>query len=340
MAILDVDDPFEDVDPEKREYYRRHSKRTPLSGRRLQRRLTGFEVVCEELDHGANHLVYARPSSLLPGLFDLLELHGDITGEWMQAEAFVSVVPSGWRCRVALTAPDDDLVIASRDVRTTQEARILESELAAMAEERFKQIAGSDGHTLQQDTVQTRSAVERYLGELKPGPDLRETLARLQARATPAQIERSQTCLKHSLLDSFGREDDRVIWDIAWLCQVLWSEYDFEPFRGATVHPSTREDVDAFRRVRILASRLARESGWPRPDPLVPEPPREDIGPTSHHPPQDVPELLAQYLASRTCRCGRALEYLSHCIVDTDDDSVILIACRCAAGHDQQIELG
>lgn len=340
MAILDVDDPFEDADPEKREFLRRHSKRTRLSGRRLQRLLTGFEVVCEELDHGANHLVYARPSSRLPGLFDLLEVHGDITGEWMYAEAYVSLVPSGWQCSVGLIAPGDDHMIASGRVQSSAEAQVLEQQIADAVELCFQRIANASGRELQQQTIATREAVDRYLAELQPSADLRETLARLQARATPAQIERSQFCLKQSLINTFGRDDDRVIWDIAWLCQVLWSEFDFEPFRGATVHPATRHDVDAFRRVRILASRLARESGWPQPDPLVPQPPHEDIGPASDQPPQDVPELLAQYLASRTCRCGRALAYLSHRVVDTDDDSVVLIECRCAAGHDQEVELG
>jgi hypothetical protein len=340
MAILDVDDPFDDVDPEKRDYYRRLSQRTRVSAKRLLRSLSGFELVCEELDHGANHVVCVRRSPRLPGLFDILKVHGDITGEWMQAEAFASVIPSGWRCPAGLIAHDDDFLIASGAVRSTQEAQALEREIAAAAEPRFQQIAGGAGHELQQQTIAARNAVERYLQELRPGTDLREALVRLRARAAPEQIARSQYCLKQSLLDSFGRDDDRVIWDIAWLCQVLWAESEFEPFLGATVRPATPEDLDAFRRVRIVASRLAREPGWPQPDPLVPEPPPADLEPVPDQPPQDVPELLAQYLASRQCRCGRALTYVAHRVVDTDDDSVVLIACRCAAGHEQEIELG
>jgi|GEM_PF-4253121 len=353
-----IDDPYEDIDPEKREFYRSQSRAMPISAKRLLGLLPGrFNISSETKGDMSNEILLVAPSTELPGLFEIIEITAGITGEYASATLCFSIVPRSLFVALGVASSDDEAMIdlgsdfadlQDTSINSQKARRAFEKRVSKVAITAMSRLGEARGKQLQQDTVETRRAVDRYLSDLRPSRDLSDTLKQLKSRANREQIERSQKLLKGGTgICTFGLDEDRTIWDIAWLCQVLHSEFAFERYQGCVserVYQPTPEDIEAYRRVWILASRLAGEIGWPKPDPLVPERSEEhaDESPWPDQPPQSVPDLCAQFLASRTqrCSCGKELQYVSYQTKETDDDCVIVIRCRCANGHEQTVELG
>lgn len=333
-------DPFENVDPRKRRYMREHARAMPVSGRSMVRRLGGrFVVSDEDKKRGKNEIVLAAVSTRVPGLFEVFRINGNIYGDGAWVDVYFGLVPS---CHLYA----DVLAVGQGPVldgvtNSPKAGRAFERHLAENLDIQFDELTVK-ATKLQRETEGTREAVESYLKRLSPKADLRTTLDELQAIATPEQVDRSQKCLKVCGVYPFGLDEDRIIWDIAWLCQVLYCEFEFQPHQGTTTrYRETPEDLEALRRTWIVASRLSREPGWPKHDPLVPDRPVEEpVAPWPDQAPLDVPELIQQYLSERTCHCGESMSYTSHRVADNDGDPAIFIAWKCSAGHEGEYELG
>ena len=356
MAELD---PYEHIDPEKRAFYRSQSRAMPISAKRILGLLPErFLISSETKGNTANEIVLVAPSAKLPGLFEIIEIFAEITGKHLAVVLSYSIVPrrlfvgsgvvaSGRDGQEESDLGSDFAELRQATVHSQKDGRAFERRLSTVAISAFSRLADAKGEQLQQATVETRRAVDRYLAKLQPSRDLSETLGRLRSRANREQIDRSQDLLKGGTgICTFELDEDRTIWDIAWLCQVLHSEFAFERYQGCVseqVYRPTSEDIEAYRRVWILASRLAGEIGWPQPDPLVPARSEDaDVSPWPDQPQQSVPDLCAQFLAARgqCCSCGEELQYVSHQAKETDEDCVIVIRCTCSNEHEQTVELG
>lgn len=345
----------DDRDPEKS--YPRY-RPTRVSPERLAGRLAlnGFDVCATIRDHVTNSVdVILRPRNL-PGLFEILHVSAGIDGEHVAPCLYAAIAPGGYNLAglsvgglvpassygEARDTPDGGVLI-----KTSEEARDLERRLADALPRLEAELCAGEGTAFRKATASARAAGEHYLARLQPGSDLQKALARLRSQAGDDEWTLAQQFTR-ICVRSFGLEEDRLIFDIAGLCHVLFAEAaarpfpDFKDYRNRK--STNRQQQEVIWRVDYVASRLAREPGWPEDDPLIPAraDPNEPLVPYPSPEPQSVSELFAAYAASRrlTCRCGQPLVYESHAVVRTNDPPSLLVTARCTAGHVDTIEVG
>jgi hypothetical protein len=315
----------------------------------------GLQVRATIRDHTVNDVdVIMRPRDL-PGLFAVLQVSASVDGESVAPYLFVSIVPGA--CSLAGMSvggfvPPEDYAATSdpRDrgprIRTADEARDFEQRLSSAVPRLEARLTRGEGRAFLEETNAARAAAERYLRSLQPGQDLQETLSRLRRRSGDDEWNLARTFARYCVR-SVGLSEDRLVFDIAALCHVLFAEDaarpfpDFAGFRGRK--SATPPQLELIRRVDLTASRLAREPGWPEDDPLVPRRPDPDapITPLESPESQSVADLFDAYVASRnlTCGCGRPLAYVSHTIDRTDDPPSLLVTARCTQSHVETVEV-
>jgi hypothetical protein len=232
----------------------------------------------------------------------------------------------------------------SAELNRSADARQLERRLAAAVPELFAKLHRQHGNKILAKSASIRSGAERYLRQLQPSDDLDETLARLRRSATPEQLKKAEHYVKHEFVETFNLEDFRVVSDIAGLCQVLYWEFPDRPYRGFRGEiyweRANADDLEAHGRYSLVASRLAREPGWPVVDPLVPNRHDKEEGvPWRDGKPSNVAELFEEYLSSsnKHCPCGKTLYYLSHSVRKGGGMAVMTV--RCNSGHETQMDM-
>ena len=188
-------------------------------------------------------------------------------------------------------------------------------------------------------TASARQGASRYLRELAPSKDLQESFDRLKQRANCEQQEYSVECLTHQLLQSMNLVSFRLVWEICQLSQVMFWEHDPKYLLGVDVDsPIDSLRVEAHQRILIMASRLAREGGWPIKDPLVPsrEDELEDLVPWRDAKLKKTESAIELFLdeTNARCDCGARWRYVAHRLT-----SELVVLVRCSRGHESSVEL-
>jgi hypothetical protein len=311
----------------------------------------GFVLARADREEGVNEIDLLRPTPGLDGYFDILRCESNIAGEQVGLEIYQSIIPSGCDCsRVKaiheyVPATHFGYSGESAPLRTASDARLFEQRVAEAVPSLFTSLFEREGEALYSETASARGAAERYLSALLPDGDLRATLDRLKALATAHDRDRAQHYVRNELLRTFNLCDYRVIWDIAGLCQVLYWERAGAAFLGlggeTNYLKANVDDIKAHRRFQIVASRLARETGWPMVDPLVPA--RADAEERvlwREGQPSMVAELFDEFLAAsaRRCECGKQLHYVRQSVRPGSSARAECVA-RCNNGHEAVIEM-
>jgi hypothetical protein len=341
-------------DEEEERYIRRIARRMPIRPDRIARHLDqhGFVLTYANREKGINQIDLLRPSPTLIGLFDIIHLKSGVRGGTPSVEINISVIPEG-HGNVAVTTVGMDVPATQfgfskdhPDLKTSSDSKIFERQLADVIPELFIELSEGDGRQLHDATARARRAAERYLTELRPTKDLHETLARLRKTASAQQWDRSQHYVNNEFISTFNLKDFRVVSDIAGLCQILYWEdpdADLHGLREVYYEGANPDDIEAHRRFHLVASRLAREPGWPIVDPLVPSRNDEldDLTPWREGKPSQVAQLFDEHLASndKNCKCGKALHYLRHSLRKDIGPPVAQICVRCNNGHEEIIEI-
>lgn len=305
----------------------------------------GFVLLYASRIFGLNELKYLRPTPDSPGLFDLLELKADTTGNHLAVHVAQAIVSHHSPCvKVSQFVPAAKYGRPSDKVYSDAQAIEVENRLAQAIPTLFAELHEHQGRALYEETAAARAAAERYLLTLQPSADLKETLQRLQSPASDDQWQQALEYIRRDSVTSLNMVDFRTVWEIAGLCQVLYWERDQE-FRGipggVLYKQATADDREAHFRLHLVASRLARAPGWPIVDPLVPK--RCDLEDTivwRDHKPPYVAQVFDKYLSTidRRCVCGKCLYYVRHTVAEQEPRTAEVLA-RCNNGHEETIEL-
>jgi hypothetical protein len=343
MANMSERDDFE-----AEQFLRRVGRRMKVSPEALLRQLQplGFVLTYASRNFGLNELHYLRPTPACPGLFDVLELKADVSGNHVAVHIAQAIVShQAWFVRVANFVPPVSYGCKSDRVYSDAAAIALENQLAEAVPALLAELHGREGQALYQQTATARAAADHYLTMLQPTADLNETLQRLRSSATERQWEQALEYVRREQVSSFHLVDFRTVWEIAALCLVLNWEHPNQGFRGIPggVPPkqATADDRAAHLRFHLVASRLARAPGWPIVDPLVPN--RYDLEETiawRDHKAPYVAQVFDRYLSStdRRCVCGKCLYYVRHFVHEQEPRKAEVLA-RCNNGHEVTIEL-
>jgi hypothetical protein len=335
-------------DFEEERFLRRVGRRMKVHPEALLRQLQplGFVLTHANRNFGLNELKYLRPTPDLPGLFDLLELGADVTGNHVVVYVAQGIVAHHSPCvKVANFIPPASYGCKSDKVYSDHAAIALETQLAQALPTLLADLLEREGRNFYEETASARAAAERYLAALQPSADLPETLQRLRSSATEEQWQHALEYVRRESVSTLNLVDFRTVWEIAGLCQVLYWEQPDQPFRGipggVPYKQASAIDREAHYRFHVVASRLARAPGWPIADPLVPL--RCDLEETivwRDHKPPYVAQVFDRYLSStdRRCVCGKCLYYVRHFVHDQEPRKAEVLA-RCNNGHEETIEL-
>jgi hypothetical protein len=341
------------TEEEEERYIRRVARRMPVHPERLldYLRPLGFVVIYANRDEGINEINYLRTTPGLPDFFDIANVKSNIHGNGASLTIYQSIIPAGHECPCVKAV--DEYVPATRygydrefaDFRHASDSKRFERRVAEAIPTLFSELFHREGKALYNSSRPAREGAERYLAAANPDVKLVETLGRLKASASDEQWKQSQHYVQNELLSAFNVENFKLIWDIAGLCQVLFWERNGVPYRGlggATNYiKATADDIEAHRRFQIVASRLARQPGWPAVDPLVPNrtDPEEHLLWREGRPPR-VAELIDDHLAAsdRQCKCGKKLYYVNH-KVRGGSQQIADVLARCNNGHEVTIEM-
>ncbi|WP_254513467.1 hypothetical protein [Anatilimnocola floriformis] len=304
----------------------------------------GFVLTAASRTWGLNELQYLRPTPDSPGLFDLLELKGDTTGNHLAVYVAQGLVahPTPF-ARVSQFVPVANYGRRSDKIFSDNQAIEMENGLGQAVPALFAELHERAGRAFYEETAAARAAAERYLQTLQPSADLNETLQRLRSMASEEQWQQTLEYIRRDSITPLNMVDFRTVWEIAGLCQVLYWDRDAE-FRGipgeVPAKQATADDREAHFRLHIVASRLARAPGWPIVDPLVPN--RCDLEDTivwRDMKPRYVAQVFDKYLATidRRCACGKCLYYVRHNLHDQEPRTAEVLA-RCNNGHEETIE--
>lgn len=344
MADMSERDDFEEE-----RFLRRVGRRMKVSPEALLRQLQpwGFVLTYASRNFGLNELHYLRPTPACPGLFDILELKGDVSGNHVAVHIAQAIVSQQvWFARVTNFVPPASYGCKSDKVYSDAAAIELETQLAHAIPSLLADLHEREGRTLYEQTAATRAAAEHYLISLQPSTDLQETLDRLRTSATERQWQHSLEYVRREQISSFNLVDFRTVWEIAGLCLVLYGEHSYREFRGIPggVPPkqATADDRVAHLCFHLIANRLARAPGWPIVDPLVPN--RCDLEETvawRDHMAPYVAQVFDRYLSStdRRCACGKCLYYVRHFVHEQQEPRKAEVLARCNNGHELTIEL-
>jgi hypothetical protein len=341
------------TEEEEERYIRRVARRMPVQPERLLDLLRpyGFALIEAQRGEGSNDITYGRPTPRRNGLFDILRVESNLAGKDACIEVYQSILPLGHHspCVKAVGGyvPPADYGCSSKDVGlgSASGARVFEERAAAAAPALIERLYDSEGRRLFDETAPAREAAERYLATLKPDADLDDTLHRVRDGATAEQRRRAEQYVRNELLGTFNLVNFRTIWEIAALCQVLWWERPGVPFRGlggeTNYVRASSDDIEAHRRFQIVASRLARDPGWPVVDERVPNrrDPEERVR-WRDGKPSPVAELFDEHLEAldRRCACGRRLYYVHHAVRNSHPP-VAEVRTRCNNGHESIIDV-
>jgi hypothetical protein len=305
----------------------------------------GFMLLYASRNFGLNELKYLRPTPNLPGLFDLLELKADTTGNHLAVYVAQAIVSHPSPCvKVSQFVPAASYGRQSDRVNSDAQAIEVENRLGEEVPALFAQLYEREGRALYEETASARAAAEHYLTALQPSTDLKETLERLRSSASEEQWQQALEYIRRDLITPLNMVDFRTVWEIAGLCQMLYWERN-AAFRGIPGGVSYKQanaaDREAHFRLHLVASRLARAPGWPIVDPLAPN--RFDLEDTivwRDHKPPYVAQVFDKYLATidRRCACGKCLYYVRH-TVDEQEPRTAAVLARCNNGHEETIEL-
>lgn len=341
------------TEEEEDRFIRRNARRMRVDPERLLALLKpqGFVLARTDRGEGANEIDLLRPTPGLDGYFDILRCESNIAGEQVGIEIYQSIIPSGWNL-TCVKAVQEHIPATrfgysgeSAPLRSASHARLFEKRVAEAVPSLFSALFERDGEALYAETETARGAADRYLAALRPECDLHATLNRLKASATALDWDRAQHYVRNELLNTFNLCDYRVIWDIAGLCQVIYWERAGAAFRGlggeTNYLKANADDVEAHWRFQIVASRIARETGWPVVDPLVPA--RADAEERvlwREGKPALVAVLFDEFLAAsaRRCECGKQLFYVRHSISAGSTSRAECVA-RCNNGHERIVEI-
>ena len=333
-------------DYDQEQFLRRVGRPMKVHPEALLRQLQpqGFVLTFASRTFGLNEIKYLRPTPGSPGLFDLLELKGDTTGNHLAvyvAQSIVShITPC---CRVSQFVPVAKYGRHSDKIYSDTQAIEMENGLAQAVLALFAELHEREGRAFYEETTSARTAAERYLESLQPSTDLNETLQRLRPTANEQQWLQALEYVRRDSLTPLNMLDFRTVWEIAGLCQVLCWERSAE-FRGipggVPWKQATADDREAHFRLHLVASRLARAPGWPLVDPLVPN--RCDLEDTivwRDLKPRYVAQVFDKYLATidRRCACGKCLYYVRHHLHEQEPRTAEVLA-RCNNGHEETIE--
>ncbi len=339
------DGPMVDRDDFEQERYLRHvGRRMKISPEALLRQLQplGFVLTFADRSFGSNEVRYIRPTPEFPGLFDVLEIKGDVSGNHVAVYIAQDIVPH--RTQTMRFVPPASYGCKNDKVFTDAVAIALETQLAQMIPGLLHEHFQREGRNLWEETANARAAAERYLAVAQPGRNLQETWQRLRSTAAEQQWQQAIEYVRRDGINSLNLVDHRTVWEIAALCQVLLWEWPERQFRGipggVDYKQATADDWEAHYRFHIVASRLARAPGWPIADPLVPK--RCDLEETivwRDLKPPYVAQVFDRYLSStdRRCTCGKCLYYVRHFVHEEEPRRAEILA-RCNNGHEETIE--
>jgi hypothetical protein len=333
---------------EEEQFLRRVGRRMRISPEALLRQLQplGFVLTYASRNFGLNELNFLRPTPDVPGLFDILELKADVSGNHVAVHVAQAIVPQPvWFVRVSNFVPPASYGCKSDKVYSDAAAIALETQLVQAVPTLLAELHEREGRILYEQTATARAAAERYLTMLQPSTDLQETLQRLRSLATAQQWEQVLEYVRREQISTLNLVEFRTVWEIAGLCQFLFGEQPECMFRGipgGVPHKqATADDREAHLRFHLVASRLARAPGWLIVDPLVPK--RCDLEETivwRDHKPPHVAQVFDRYLSStdRRCDCGKCLYYVRHFVHEQEPRKAEILA-RCNNGHELTIEL-
>ncbi len=311
----------------------------------------GFTLVYANREEGINEIDFIRASPLISGLFDGVHVKSNIRGEGASAYVGVGIAPGLFgRFGLSRYVPAQEYGYAKEhaEFRNAKDRQRFCDRLAQAIPRIFADYYRTEVRQFADETKIARDAAERYLTFIAASTDLHETLQRLRESATEVQWQQSQRHLKGESLDTFDLEDGwRVIWDIAALCHVLLWEFPERSYLGLSDPkrdcPPSLDDIEVHRRIQLVASRLARQPGWPLVDPLVPNRPiiNEEPAPWRDGKPSLVAELFDEHLAAnnRWCLCGRPFYYRSHATNVNGRQPKAIVSIRCNAGHEVTEEM-
>lgn len=339
------------TEEEEERWIRRVARRMPVHPERLLDRLRplGFVLIFANRDAGLNEIDLLRPAPGLPGLFDIIHVKADIYGGGASVGIYQSIVPFGHTspCAVSWHVPASRFGYSNdhADVRGVAQAKEFECRVADAALDLFSELHQREGEILYRETASAREAAARYLVALQPDCSLVDTWNRLRASAATDQREQAQRYVRNECLCSFNLENDRIVWEIAGLCQVLYWERHGIQFRGlggeTNYRRANENDIEAHRRFQIVASRLARSPGWPAVDPLVPSRcDSEEFVTWREGKPSRVAESFDDYMATagHRCVCGKMLYYVKHAVRGVGGP-VAEVLTRCNNGHEEVVEI-
>jgi len=339
------------TEDEEERYIRRVARRMPVDPNRLARCLKGhaFTLTYANRQEGINRIDFIRPSPTSDGLFDDLTVDSNIHGEGASVDVGVTIAPGARSGTVVVRqyVPATKYGYGRDDhgPKTYSDGRKFCTRLADAIPTIFADLYDTEAIQFYEESATARAAAERYLTYLRVTNDLHETFERLRSQATDAQWEQAQKYLKREVLNSFGLEKDwRIIWEITVLCQVLLWERSKESCLGAiNCRDRESDEIEGHRRMQIVASRLARQPGWPLNDPLVPNRLilHEEGPPWRDGKPSMVAELFDEHLAAhdKRCACGRSFYYWEHAINADRNPPTATVTIRCNAGHEETIDV-
>jgi len=337
------------TEDEEERYIRRVARPMPVDPNHLARCLKphAFTLIYADREEGMNEIRFRRPSSAFKGLFDEVTVKSNIRGEGTSVNAAVSIAPGGWgKTAISQYVPATEYGYEREHhgPKTARDGKRFCTRLADAIPRIFTDLYETRASAFYEQSATARTAAERYLKHLRVTVDLHETFERLKSQATDIQLEKARQYLKRETFTSFGFERDwRIIWEITVLCHVLLWERSEESCLGQVNYRHEESDeIEAHRRMHIVASRLARQPGWPLHDSLVPNRPlHEESIPWRDGKPSLVAELFDEHLAAedKRCVCGRRFSYLSHNVDADRNPPTATVTIRCNAGHEDNVDM-
>lgn len=336
------------TEAQERAYLREHARRMRISPERLLEALrpSGFLLVSVDFEDGINELTYVRSSPVHHGLYDRAVVKGSLDGRVASLKLRTSLTPgetvlSSTDCVIDDANWDDADAVACRTEREALNAEARLADAIAPRFENFRAEQEAFGH----DTDGTRVAVERYLNLLEMSDSLLESWNALRTQAGDQLVAESDELLKTQLIRAFNLKEFRRVWQIAQLTQRLHWELDSSDLTGfnGLMTKASPGQTEAHRRLQLLASRIAREPGWPIQDPLVPS--RQDElevpVPWRHRRLDSIGQAIEELLTSREsrCKCGHLQHYVDHTMTVVASERQIEIDTRCANGHQDRTHI-
>lgn len=333
---------------EEEQFVRENARRMKVSPWRLLQLIQplGFQLLRSSRDHGINEMEFVRDTPGYEGLFDLFSVHSNIYGDPVSVSISTAITPGRFHHGITdtISRSGQELGEFQFQAPTQQKAKQIEHRIAELIPVWFD-LLEVEQPAFHEVTRSARTAVTRYLVELAPSNDLHETWSRLLAAASREQHQLAEKLLKTQFLTDLNLASFRLVWEICQLMQVLHWEHELDELRGLIElkTPATELQIEAHRRLQILASRLAREPGWPSDDPLVPVRNDELLDPA---PWRDTKldrtgAAIEEYLetTAQSCPCGKPWRLRNHRVEGSGESGRLLLMVRCAAGHEHQLRV-